>query len=258
QPAPCGASRVLKCQDACTVAKRNARLADALGISESARAGSVNSVTWSPELVAFCRVTANQAFVKNVEKALADFVGSDKKAHVLPHMPEVRRKFVTEVAEVYRVSTQLVDDEPRRSVQLIRRPDSRIPTPTLSQASAPAPSRLGSLGDLRKPTVTRPGPSIGPGAGAWRSATSSHAPANVHPNPNSVASGSSALGRGSPMSGSAPSGSSTTPWTRSSAPSAARGGTPVTSAGSRVIPPTIGARSAGSVKEDVPASWEDE
>jgi transcriptional repressor NF-X1 len=72
QPAPCGASRVLKCQDACSVAKRNARLADALGISESARAGGINSVTWSSDLIAFCRITANQAFVKNVEKALAE------------------------------------------------------------------------------------------------------------------------------------------------------------------------------------------
>ncbi|KAG8719430.1 FKBP12-associated protein [Ceratobasidium sp. 395] len=245
------------CQDACSVAKRNARLADALGISESSRTGSVNSVTWSPELIAFCRVTANQAFVKNVEKALADFVGSDKKAHVLPHMPEVRRKFVTEVAEIYRVSTQLVDDEPRRSVQLIRRPDSRIPTPTLSQASAPAPSRLGSLGDLRKPTVVRPGPSIGSSAGAWRSTTSSPAPANVNLNPSNTAPGSSVLGRRSPMSGNALSGSSATPWTRSSVASTTRGGSPSTSAGAR-IPPPVGARNTGDVREDVPANWEDE
>ncbi|KAG9092665.1 FKBP12-associated protein [Ceratobasidium sp. UAMH 11750] len=258
QPAPCGASRVLKCQDACSVAKRNARLADALGISENTRAGSVNSVAWSPELIGFCRISANQAFVRNVEKALTDFVGSDKKAHVLPHMPEVRRKFVMEVAEVYRVNTQLVDEEPRRSVQLIRRPDSRIPTPTLSQASAPAPSRLGSLGDLRKPTVTRPGPSTGANMGAWRSANSSPAPSSANPNPNSVAPGNLVLGRGSPMSGNALSGSSVTPWTRSSAASIARGGPATTSTGPRPISQSVAARNASGEREDVPASWEDE
>jgi len=247
QPAPCGASRVLKCQDACFVAKRNARLADALGISESTRAGSVNSVTWNPDLVSFCRVAANQAFVKNVEKALADFVGSDKKAHVLPQMPEVRRKFVIEVAEVYRVNTQLVDEEPRRSVQLIRRPDSRIPTPTLSQTSAQTPSRLGSLGDLRKPaSVVKSGSTLG----VWRSTSASPAP-----NPSSVSS-NSVQGTKSPTPGSLPSGSGSTPWTRSSITSATRGTAPTVSAG--LEPRTTSRANPDAAREDVPASWEDE
>ncbi|QRV88589.1 shuttle craft protein [Ceratobasidium sp. AG-Ba] len=233
-------------------------LCHALGISENARAGGINSVTWSAELIAFCRVTANQTFVKNVEKALADFVGSDKKAHVLPHMPEVRRKFVMEVAEVYRVSTQLVDEEPRRSVQLIRRPDSRIPTPTLSQASAPTPSRLGSLGDLRKPTPVRSGQSTAPLAGVWRSATSSPAPANIGVSPNNASSGSSALSRGSPMSGHAASGSSTTPWTRSSVTAIARTNAPAVSVGSRTTPTPVGARNSSGGREDVPVSWDDD
>ncbi|QRV73788.1 shuttle craft protein [Ceratobasidium sp. AG-Ba] len=233
-------------------------LRHALGISENARAGGINSVTWSTELIAFCRVTANQAFVKNVEKALADFVGSDKKAHVLPHMPEVRRKFVMDVAEVYRVSTQLVDEEPRRSVQLIRRPDSRIPAPTLSQASAPTPSRLGSLGDLRKPTPVLPGQSSAPTAGAWRSATSSPAPANVGMSPNNASSGSSVLSRGRPMSGHAASGSSTTPWTRSSVAAAVRTNAPAVSAGSRTTLTPVGPRNSSGGREDVPVSWDDD
>ncbi|CAE6471923.1 unnamed protein product [Rhizoctonia solani] len=244
QPAPCGASRVLKCQDACLIAKRNVRLADALGISESGRSSSHNQVTWNPNLIAFARAPANQPFVKNMEKALADFVTGDKKAHVLPYMPEVRRKIVTEVAEVYRITTQLVDEEPRRSVQLIRRIDSRVPAPLLSQASASTPSRLGSLGDLRKPaTVVKPASPGGSSAAttsAWRSGTPS----------------SAALNSGSPTPGNLPPGSSVTPWARPNVASTVR--TPIPPTASRVTPSPLERVHMGEIREDVPANWEDE
>ncbi|CAE6443079.1 unnamed protein product [Rhizoctonia solani] len=247
QPAPCGASRVLKCQDACLIAKRNTRLADALGISESARSPN-NQVTWNPNLVAFAKVPANQPFVKNMERALADFVAGDKKAHVLPHMPEARRKIVVEVAEVYRITTQLVDEEPRRSVQLIRRIDSRVPTPLLSQLGTSTPSRLGSLGDLRKPaTVTKPAPPGGSSASmasVWRSAT----PPSHNPN----ATPSAALNSGSPTSGNISLGSSATPWARPNVAPTVR------TAASRVAPTSLERMSAGETRDDVPANWEDE
>ncbi|CUA77138.1 FKBP12-associated protein 1 homolog [Schizosaccharomyces pombe 972h-] [Rhizoctonia solani] len=252
QPAPCGASRVLKCQDACLIAKRNVRLADALGISEGGRSSGHNQITWNPNLIAFARAPANQPFVKNMEKALADFVAGDKKAHVLPYMPEVRRKIVTEVAEVYRITTQLVDEEPRRSVQLIRRIDSRVPAPLLSQASASTPSRLGSLGDLRKPaTVVKSAPSGGPGAStssAWRSGTPpSHIPnATSNLTPNS----------GSPTSGNLPPGFNVTSWARPNVVSTTR--TPIISTASWMAPVSLERAHTGETREDVPANWEDE
>ena len=79
------------------------------------------------------------------------FVSSGKPTQVLPHMPESKRNFVHDVstlllssywvsyvlfpqlAQVYRVDSRMVDAEPQRSVELIRRIDSRIPTPLLSQ-----------------------------------------------------------------------------------------------------------------------------
>ena len=42
------------------------------------------------------------------------FVASEKKSQVLPYMPEARRKFVHDLASVYRMDTQMVDQEPRR------------------------------------------------------------------------------------------------------------------------------------------------
>ena len=55
------------------------------------------------------------------------------------------------------MDTQLVDPEPHRSVQLIRRVDTRIPDPLLSTVTAPA------LGKLTDPRVRQtPTPASGP------------------------------------------------------------------------------------------------
>ncbi|KAF7289901.1 R3H domain-containing protein [Mycena indigotica] len=113
----------------------------------------LGEVVWNDETRAFGR--ANQRFVGLMEKAFADFVASEKKTQVLPHMPPERRKFVHDVASVYRMDTQMVDQEPHRSVQLIRRYDTKLPTPLLSSIVGTATAAhagaggLGKLADLR-------------------------------------------------------------------------------------------------------------
>ncbi|KAJ6590594.1 hypothetical protein DFH09DRAFT_1423405, partial [Mycena vulgaris] len=173
QPVQCGKSvaspagresQQPKCTNECLIAKRNARLADALGITQESRDRG-GAVTWPEEVLAFAR--ANAKFVPVVEKAFADFVMNEKKMQVLPHMPPDRRQFVHDVASVYRMDTQMVDQEPHRSVQLLRRFDTRVPSPLLSAAlatSRPPPS-LGKLADLR--TGATAGPSAAP---TWRAA----------------------------------------------------------------------------------------
>ncbi|KAG2003340.1 shuttle craft protein [Coprinopsis cinerea AmutBmut pab1-1] len=148
----------VKCTTECSKAARNARLAEALGINpdkdkEAAR------VSYSDEVVAFAR--ANMKFVPVVEKAFADFVNSEKRHQVLPHMTPEKRKFVNDLAAVYRMDTQMIDQEPNRSVQLIRRIDTRIPTPTLSAYLASTAPNLGKLTDLRTLRHGTP-PSPGP------------------------------------------------------------------------------------------------
>jgi len=123
------ASQQLKCTNDCAVAKRNAKLADALGIS-SDRARDGPQATYSETLSTFAR--SDPRFCMVVEKTFADFVVSDKRAQLLPHMTEARRRFVNELAHVYRFDTQIVDQEPNRSIQIIRRVDTRIPKPLLS------------------------------------------------------------------------------------------------------------------------------
>ncbi|KAJ7512060.1 hypothetical protein B0H11DRAFT_1698808 [Mycena galericulata] len=172
QPVQCGKSvaspvgrenQQPKCTNECLIAKRNARLADALGISQDTRDRGGLAVVWPDEVLGFAR--ANPKFVSVVEKAFADFVGSEKKMQVLPHMPPERRKLVHDVATVYRMDTQMVDQEPHRSVQLLRRFDTRVPSPLLSAALAASglPPSLGKLADLRAGAT--PSPNAAP---SWR------------------------------------------------------------------------------------------
>ncbi|WVW78077.1 hypothetical protein I302_100028 [Kwoniella bestiolae CBS 10118] len=148
----CGASNTnpksreveqLKCNSECAVRQRNARLADALGIKSSERGLEV----YEDELKSFA--AQNNGFVKMVESTFEDFVvKSTRQSMVLPHMPPAKRTFVMSLAEHYRLTRELIDQEPNRSVQIRRRVDTRVPNPLLSSISAststpaPAQSRL--------------------------------------------------------------------------------------------------------------------
>ncbi|KAF4616864.1 hypothetical protein D9613_008216 [Agrocybe pediades] len=169
------------CTNECKIAKRNAVLAEALGISKDGNGTSEKGgVVYNEELVAFGR--ANAKFVGVVERAFADFITSEKRTQVLPHMPPDRRKFVHDLAAVYRMDTQMVDQEPHRSVQLLRRVDTRIPTPVLSvylsTVASQGQASLGRLADFRAVKAAAGaagaagvgGPSAGASASSsWRS-----------------------------------------------------------------------------------------
>lgn len=190
-------SRFLKCNNQCEIAKRNARLAEALGISDETRERANKHMAGGPivypeELVVFAK--EDTKFVLLVEKTFAEFITSSKRSQVLPHMPQEKRKFVHSLASVYRLDAQLVDQEPLRSVQVIRRLDSRVPTPLLSTYTAsiaPALPNLGRLGlsagsssawrmpskPAASPAPVLPVPAIaGSGAREWRSVVSGGAP----------------------------------------------------------------------------------
>ncbi|CCM05973.1 uncharacterized protein FIBRA_08214 [Fibroporia radiculosa] len=206
--APCGRSTVnpagregsqqLKCSNECLVAKRNARLAEALGINPNHETPGDRQVIYNDELLVFAR--ANPRFCSMVEKSLSDFLSSDKKSQILAQMSENKRKFVHDLAAVYRLDTQMVDQEPNRSVQLLRRIDSRIPAPLLSTSATVSPSigassfSLGKLTDLRAPALRpRPSPVPSPApppvasgsGGAWRSVVARQPPlVPTHTPPN--------------------------------------------------------------------------
>ena len=140
QSVPCGRSATNssghqyltpKCNNECTLAKRNARLAEALGITAETREKTQGHVAWTEELIASARVHGK--FLGVVEKALEDFIKSGKKTQLLPPMPLERRKLVHDVrvwlsflsplwhsilllqlANMYRIDTEMIDQEPHR------------------------------------------------------------------------------------------------------------------------------------------------
>jgi transcriptional repressor NF-X1 len=79
QPVSCGrstsnpagreGSQQLKCTNECLIAKRNARLAEALGINPETRS---SQVTYTDSLISFAK--ANPKFCLLVEKTFAEFV----------------------------------------------------------------------------------------------------------------------------------------------------------------------------------------
>ncbi|TFK89666.1 hypothetical protein K466DRAFT_486400 [Polyporus arcularius HHB13444] len=246
-PAGREGSQQLKCSNECAIAKRNARLAEALGINPDR--DRVQQVTYNDELLGFAR--ANTKFCGIVEKSFSDFLSSDKKSQILPHMPEQKRKFVHDLAAIYRMDTQLVDQEPHRSVQLIRRIDSRVPNPTLSAAIGQGSSGgLGKLADLRSP-----GPGLQP--------LSRPASSRASPAPASQAVAGSSTGRGwTSVVARPPQSASPAPSSWGSAPERAK--TPVRSVPSPApvrtaplpapapLPPT-----QVLSPQDVPDDWED-
>ncbi|KAH9835226.1 uncharacterized protein C8Q71DRAFT_811773 [Rhodofomes roseus] len=266
QPIACGrsmsntagreGSQSLKCSNECMVAKRNARLAEALGINPD-KTGPAKEVVYSDELLTIAR--REPKFCQMVEKSFADFLSSEKKSQVLAHMPEPRRKFVQALAGIYRLDSQIVDQEPNRSVQLIRRIDTRTPTPLLSVAAAAAPTtsmpthNLGKLTDLRSPgsglqplnrpkaipaPVSTPAPVWSASAGSssvggWRAVVTGQTPQSQRRPANAW---------GSPTS------SASRPPSRPTAPA-----TPL-----RVSPTPAASSTSVQAPADVPNDWEDD
>jgi len=254
-PAGREAALVPRCTNECEIAKRNARLAEALGINPDLHKANSRQVVYSDDLVAFTK--PNVKFVELVEKTFAEFVTSDKKVQVLPPMPESKRKFVHDLAAVYRMDSQMVDREPHRSVQLIRRIDTRVPTNILSQTVVTS-GTLGKLADLRAPAraaLPASAPSAGSGSQrvsrGWNSVLAlprAETPPPAHaPSTNSL---SARTGPNTPRS--------TTPsqpangassW---ATPGASRSATPIP------VPAAAAATAAPSSSEAVPDNWEDD
>ncbi|KIY66766.1 hypothetical protein CYLTODRAFT_491180 [Cylindrobasidium torrendii FP15055 ss-10] len=253
---PGGRHDGIKCTSECDLAKRNARLASALGINTAGRALREDAV-YSEDLLAFGR--ANDKFVALVERTFKEFVASAKKIQVLPHMPGERRQFVLGLAEVYRMDTQMVDQEPHRSVQLIRRIDTRMPAPLLSTVLAathrPGLGRLGNLRSVGGSSVgsgvanasdggTRPNKSWGPPSGG---------PASVQLNPSA--------GAYRPPGARSGVSTPTAPASRVATPPVAASSRAATPPVARVIVPlpSVPATDAPSVSPgDVPDDWEDD
>lgn len=160
------------------------------------------------------------------------------------------------------MDSQMVDREPHRSVQLIRRIDTRIPANLLSQTVVTS-GTLGKLADLRAPArAALPASSPAPtpaGSGSprvsrgWNSVLA-HPRAETPPPPHAPSSGLSArTGPGASRSTTPSQPVSNTPsW---ATPGASRSATPLPVASQPVV---AAATVATSSSEAVPDNWEDD
>lgn len=175
QTLPCGTSaankdrpreRQLKCSDACAVASRNARLAEAFGLPSPAPQATDASgmpaargpkISYPSALLDFYRTRPVEA--ERVEKAIRNFFilppasqGGNNSSVLSPAKPEVR-EFTRLLARLYRLDARDVDRDPKRSVMISRPPAMLaaagssaplLPRPTLREAmeeQAQQPSR---------------------------------------------------------------------------------------------------------------------
>ncbi|BGP18001.1 hypothetical protein JCM10213_005040 [Rhodosporidiobolus nylandii] len=157
QKARCGAcdakpegnnGRLVKCTDACAVAKRNQQLADALGVEK--KEPKVREVSHEPQTLSY--YAANAKWAQDIETQLTEFVKGDKPSHPFPVMKREQRQFVHEMCEAFELRSEAVDPEPRRSIIAHRTSTCGIPVPTLAEAlvAKKTASQTLSLGSLRR------------------------------------------------------------------------------------------------------------
>jgi len=140
------AGRLVKCTDACATAKRNAQLADALGVEQ--REVKTREVEYQPELVSF--YAANSAWSSGIEAQLVEFVKGDKPSLHFPVMKRPQRQFVRPsslslVANLGRPSVRA--DSALLALLLPRRADPRAhrPLPAALRVARRGASPLGRV-----------------------------------------------------------------------------------------------------------------
>ena len=137
-------SASVKCTNDCRLEERNEKLAAALGISD-AKLSSSTTPSYSEFLCHMKEI--NKAFVIEIEQQFDKLIeGLKTKNEALDSLNKLRhiyyefkpmnrdkRRFIHELAQVYRIGTQSLDNEPNRNVQIKISPDSRVPPKLLSQ-----------------------------------------------------------------------------------------------------------------------------
>ncbi|CAD7063902.1 unnamed protein product [Tilletia caries] len=128
---PCGKTALTDRTSFATT--RNMKLADALGINYAEKGAPA---VYEADTIKF--YATHRAFGDEVERAFTEFVTSSRNGMILPAAKREHRKFTHELAAVYKLSSESVDSEPKRSVSIRRLQGSRVPSPLLSEVWANA------------------------------------------------------------------------------------------------------------------------
>ncbi|CAG8553288.1 5668_t:CDS:2 [Rhizophagus irregularis] len=120
--------RRLQCNDFCALAERNRKLANALEITDR-----VAIPEYEEDLFKYFAV--HKDWAKNIETTLEEFIMKSQKPTLnFPPMKPPHRKFVHILCAHYRLSSESIDVEPKRSIVVKKKADTIIPPILLSQA----------------------------------------------------------------------------------------------------------------------------
>ncbi|GAA5991452.1 hypothetical protein JCM11641_005210 [Rhodosporidiobolus odoratus] len=144
--------RHVKCTEACALAKRNAQLADALGVSaEEKKESKVREVVYETQTLEYA--ARNLKWALEIEKEMKEFVEDTERVTLrFPAMKREQRQFVYEMTEAFSLRSESLDPEPHRSILTHRTPTCGVPSPSLTGALAALkkPSATLGLGSLKK------------------------------------------------------------------------------------------------------------
>lgn len=136
-------SEILECKSSCEGAERNARLARALGIVDTA--ALKRETNYSDQMLSFTSI--NFGFASGIEKAFNEFVSSTRRVLQLPSMPASRKMFCADLAQAYNFDYSIIDDY----VIVRRRIGTHLPNPLITKVIRDKKQDATGIVELKNP-----------------------------------------------------------------------------------------------------------
>lgn len=179
---PVEPDRTLQCTDACLLAQRNAKLAEAFGFSTAQHQARQQPSEYPMSTLTFYGTNSTvRKWCEEIENTLTELIRSNRHAIILQPNNATQRQFMHDLTNVFRLQSEDVDEEPRRSVAIRRSVNAHVPTPTLSEAyrqhqETLARMRPTALGPLKRGSTnsgkSTPGTATPPGGSVWGTSSS--------------------------------------------------------------------------------------
>ncbi|ORY82511.1 hypothetical protein BCR37DRAFT_357681 [Protomyces lactucae-debilis] len=141
----CGTSTALECTDFCAAVVRSQKLAEALG-GGSSKTTATSLIEYPTDLVEYYK--DNKIWCTTIESAMREFCVESAKVKLFKPMRTELRQFVHELAEVYGMRSESLDEGPHRAVQISKTSGTFMPRTRLAHA---APVTATSIEQLRRP-----------------------------------------------------------------------------------------------------------
>jgi transcriptional repressor NF-X1 len=138
----------LECTDFCAAAARSQQLSEALGSGGEKRTTPPGPVEYPSTLLDFYK--DNKIWCTTIEETMRSFCADPAaKAKMFKPMRVELRQFVHELAEVYGLRSESLDEEPHRAVQISKTSGTFVPLTKLAHA---VPASASALEQMKRPT----------------------------------------------------------------------------------------------------------